>query len=341
MATYAEPLLRYDLSADEVAELEVLLADLVRSERDPGEMRFHDDAWEYAARLPTGLRAALEDFRRTDPAAGIQIHGLPVDDTVVGPTPGDWQAAAGSVRARREEFFLALVSRCLGDVFGWSTLQAGRPIQNVLPIAGEEDQQSGHGSDTLLEWHTEDGFHPYRCDYLLLFGVRNHDHVPTTLSSVRDVHLPDDVRRVLAEPRFYILPDDEHLRQLAARDPHHPGLMRMIRMRETPEPVAVLFGAADSPFLRIDPFFMRCVDDDTEAEQALKALVTELERVQQDVVVGAGSLLVVDNYLAVHGRRAFTARYDGTDRWLKKATVTRDLRKSRDSRETAADRVLV
>ena len=55
--------------------------------------------------------------------------------------------------------------------------------------------------------------------------------------------------------------------------------------------------------------------------------MAELERVQQEVVVGPGTLLVVDNYLAVHGRRAFEVRYDGTDRWLKKLTVSRNLRR--------------
>ncbi|NBE51941.1 TauD/TfdA family dioxygenase [Streptomyces boluensis] len=115
----------------------------------------------------------------------------------------------------------------------------------------------------------------------------------------------------------------------------------MRTMREDPEPVAVLFGAADSPYLRIDPYFMRCVDNDSEAEQALKELVTELERVQQDVVADAGTLLVVDNYLAVHGRRAFTARYDGTDRWLQKSVITRDLRRSRAARDSAAGRIVV
>ncbi|MFD1046061.1 fructose-bisphosphatase class II, partial [Kibdelosporangium lantanae] len=66
-----------------------------------------------------------------------------------------------------------------GDAFSWSTLQDGRLIHNVVPIEGDETEQSGHGQ-VLLEWHTEDGFHPYRCDYLLLFGMRNHDRVPNT-----------------------------------------------------------------------------------------------------------------------------------------------------------------
>ncbi|MFD7553440.1 guanitoxin biosynthesis L-enduracididine beta-hydroxylase GntD [Streptomyces sp. NPDC059835] len=333
-------ILSYDLSADEVSSLEQLLADPKVAQNDPGKETFYDNAWELMSEVPIGLRRFLEDFRRNDAAAGFLLRGFGVDDDAVGPTPGNWAEAAAAGRTHREELFLALMGQCLGEVFSWPTLQSGRMIQNVLPIAGEEGEQNGHGSDVLLEWHTEDAFHPYRCDYLALFGIRNHDRVPTTLASVQEVELSADTRRVLSEPRFYILPDDEHLRQLAVERPNDPGLLRMQEMRDNPEPVAVLFGARDAPYLRIDPFFMRCVDGDAEAEVALKELVTELERVQQDVVVEAGTLLVVDNYLAVHGRRAFTARYDGADRWLQKAVVTRDLRKSRSARESATGRLL-
>ncbi|MFE5486115.1 guanitoxin biosynthesis L-enduracididine beta-hydroxylase GntD [Streptomyces sp. NPDC056527] len=339
--TIDQGVLHYDLSADEVAQLDALIAGLGEAGCDPGGPRFHDEAWELASRVPVGVRKFLAEFRRDDPAAAFKIRGFVVDDSAVGPTPRNWAEAAASLRTRREELFLSLIGKCLGEVFSWPTLQSGRMIQNVLPIAGEENEQSGHGSDVLLEWHTEDGFHPYRCDYLALFGIRNHDRVPTTVASIRDVTLSAETRRVLGEPRFYILPDDEHLRQLAAQQPDHPGLLRMRAMRETPEPVAVLFGAPDSPYLRIDPFFMRCVEGDAAAEQALKELVRELEAATRDVVVEAGTLLVVDNYLAVHGRKAFTARYDGTDRWLQKAIITRDLRKSRDTRDTAAGRVLI
>jgi hypothetical protein len=34
-----------------------------------------------------------------------------------------------------------------------------------------------------------------------------------------------------------------------------------------------------------------------------------------------GQLLLIDNDVAVHGRAPFTARYDGTDRWLKRVNI--------------------
>jgi L-asparagine oxygenase len=253
----------------------------------------------------------------------------------------DAEDAPGSDSAPNQELYLALCGMALGEPFTWATLQLGRVIQNILPIPGDERRQNGYGSETLLEFHTEDGFHPERCDYLLLLGLRNDDHVPTIVSSVRDVELGPRDRALLTDSRFHILPDDEHVRQLEARNPDHPALGEMLRMRNDPEPVGVLFGDETRPYLRIDRPFMRCVGADPAAESALDRLMAELERVQRDVVVGPGTLLVVDNYLAVHGRRPFQVRYDGTDRWLKKLTVKRNLRRSAPDRGTGSHRVLV
>jgi hypothetical protein len=36
----------------------------------------------------------------------------------------------------------------------------------------------------------------------------------------------------------------------------------------------------------------------------------------------------------------FTARYDGTDRWLKRINVTHDLRRSRAMRASAGNRLI-
>lgn len=340
MKTATAPL-QYTLTQDDIAGFEVLVEKLTLSEPGPGASQFYDQAWHLRGLLPTGLGRFLDNLRRAEPAAAVHIKGFPVDDAQAGPTPEHWQTGAASATTVAQEISLALVGMALGEPFSWSTLQDGRLINNVLPIRGDEDQQSGHGSDVLLEWHTEDGFHPNRCDYLLLFGIRNHDAVPTTLASVRDVEVSPEHRDVLFQERYFILPDEEHLRQLASSRPDHPGLLRMRAMQDNPTSVAVLSGDRTSPYLRIDPFFMHCANgDDTEAREALGALVAELDRVRQDVVIERGSLLIVDNYLAVHGRKAFAARYDGTDRWLKKLVVTRDLRKSRDERASAADRVL-
>jgi L-asparagine oxygenase len=337
----AQGLPEYVLNQDEAEEVRVLAAALQKRGCDPGSPAFYDSHWSAVERFPAGLRQFLEGFRRTEPSIACLVRELPVDDQAIGPTPGHWEAAAASDRAVNEELILALCAMALGEPFTWATLQSGRIIQNILPIAGDEWLQNGYGSKALLEFHTEDGFHPHRCDYLLLLGLRNPDQVSTTIASVQEIELGDRDREVLGQKRFYIMPDDEHIRQLAARCPGHPALAEMIRMRDRPEPVAVLTGDPQRPYLRVDRPFMRCADDDQVARQALDRLMAELERVQQDLVVGPGTLLVLDNYLAVHGRKPFRVRADGTDRWLKKVTVRRDLRRTAAMSDTGSHRVLI
>ncbi|MET9440572.1 guanitoxin biosynthesis L-enduracididine beta-hydroxylase GntD [Streptomyces sp. NPDC006610] len=331
----------YRLDADEVAELRSAAEKLGEVHGAPSLPEFYDRALAAEELLPAGLRTFLLTYRRSERNAACLVHGFPVDDAELGPTPGHWREAIHGDSARPQELWLALCGMALGDPFGWVTLQEGRIIQNILPIRGDEDRQSGYGSDALLEFHTEDGFHPNRCDYLLLFGLRNPDAVPTIVASVRDTRLDDHDRAVLAEERFHIRPDTEHIRQLETYHPDHPALPRLREMAANPVPTAVLSGDRTSPYLRIDRPFMDALPGDTEAEAALDRLMAELQRVQQDIAVGPGSMLIVDNYRAVHGRRPFTARYDGSDRWLKKLTVSRNLRRNFSGYALGSPRVIV
>lgn len=62
--------------------------------------------------------------------------------------------------------------------------------------------------------------------------------------------------------------------------------------------------------------------------RALGRLVRRPAEGIRDVVLGPGDVLFIDNYRAVRGRRPFRARHDGTDRWLGRALLARDLRKA-------------
>jgi L-asparagine oxygenase len=326
-----------DREASQVADL----ADRVRAlGEDPVDPGFYDRCWQLREDMPAGLRRFLSEFRQAEPAACCLVRGVPVDDSAIGPTPGTWRACSSASGTALAEVFIALCGSALGEPFAWSSLQAGRMIQDIVPVRGDEYRQSGHGSESPLEFHTEDGFHPLRCDYLLLFGVRNQDAVPTTLASVRDLRLSGEQAKVLGEPRFAILPDTEHIRQLEMTAPDHPALARMKRLHDEPEPTPVLFGDPASPYIRLDLPFMRCLGDDPAAKRALGALLEAIEAAAREVVVGPGTLLIVDNYLCVHGRPSFRPRYDGTDRWLKKLTVSRNLRRSLGFHATTSARVI-
>ncbi|MEV0709279.1 TauD/TfdA family dioxygenase [Nocardia aurea] len=265
--------------------------------------------------LPASLREA---FRAPTSNAGATIVSrLPVTDEEFGPTPSGWNEAAAWAgdRERRARSFhfdivMMLIARAVGEPFGWAGQQDGRLVNNILPTPGHEYEQSGASSTILLSPHSEDAFHPHRANLLMLACLRNPDEVGTTLSSVRQVELSAEQRRLLSTPTLPILPDisygDGHQRYPA---PPVPTIWC-----ESPD------GAQDS-MLRYDPAYTPLDDADSEFRRAYAHLTAELERVCHTAALEPGEFLLVDNDVAVHGRVPFTARYDGTDRWLKRVNI--------------------
>src|SRR6185295_7746912 len=136
---------------------------------------------------------------------------------------------------------------------------------------------------------------------------------------------------VLFEPRYLIYPDVSHLEfngshsQEKADNSLHSARQKIQEMSVNPSRISVLFGDPQCPYVRIDPYFMKQLDDDKEAQEALDGLIASIDQALASVVLQPGDCCFIDNCRTVHGRKAFRARYDGTDRWLKRICVTRDL----------------
>ncbi len=87
--------------------------------------------------------------------------------------------------------------------------------------------------------------------------------------------------------------------------------------------MAVLDGTEEAPTFTFDADLMTGLDP--EAADALEALRRVIRAEHISVALETGDLLVVDNSISVHGRSPFTARFDGTDRWLQRTFVVTDL----------------
>ncbi|MBC7301795.1 MAG: TauD/TfdA family dioxygenase [Nocardia sp.] len=260
---------------------------------------------ERAGELPDSARHAV---RPPATAAGATVvRGLPVHDADFGPTPADWQCAAEDAHHGSLELDIALLllARCAGEPFGWQGQQNGRLVNNIVPAAGHEDEQSGASSSVLLSPHTEDAFHAQRANLLMLICLRNPDRVATTVSSVRQVRLSDDDLRTLTTATLPILPDVSYgtgFDQLA--------------------PLPTLWLDENGcTTARYDPAYTPLGDADASFRTAYARLTAELARVSHAPALAPGEILLVDNDVAVHGRVPFRARYDGTDRWLKRVNI--------------------
>lgn len=276
---------------------------------------------DYTAQLPKDLLRVLRLYRRgLLPCAAMLIRGLEIDDKKVGPTPTEFSNIVQK-STFREMTFSMIVNLVVGDLFGFNNhVQGARLFHDIFPKEKDSYSQLATGSTDELAWHTEDCYHPFRCDFLTLLCLRNPDKVPTTLSVPNLASLSQKTKEVLRMSRYRILPDQTY------------SALESEEIRKMP----ILFGNSQNPFLRMDPLYTQIEEGDLEAKAAYRALVRLIEKSRREVVLEPGDLLIVDNYKAVHGRKSFQARLDGTDRWLKRTFLTASLRKSAFHRESIA-----
>lgn len=338
---------RLILSEAEVRSLKGLLGELQAQFHSAADPRFLNLCSALAGELPSSVRSFLNEFRHSDPSVGaVIISGNTIEDARIGETPDHWKQAHEEQRALSEEMLLILYGSLLGDVFCWGTEQGGHIVQEVIPIKSHELSQMSTGSQQTIWWHTEDAFHPYTSDYVGLLCLRNPQRVATTVACIDEVNLDPNVVEILFQKRFIIHPVESHRRYDDPVDgdgqSSDENLYKRIReMTEHPERTSVLFGDPRSPYLRIDPYFMDISEGDEEARRALDAFAKAIDGALKDLILEPGDCCLIDNYKAVHGRRSFHAKYDGTDRWLKRVNITRDLRKSRAARACANSRIIL
>lgn len=265
-----------------------------------------DEARRRAAALDL---AQAETYTPVGDGGAVVLRGLAAADMSPAPTPPSWSKASPEATAEWNAMLL-LIASAVGDAFGWAGQQDGRLVHDIVPSKGHEQEQTGASSTVTLSAHTEDAFHPGRANLLLLACLRNDDAVPTVLSSVRHTRLSAADRALLERPALPILPDDSY------SETDGPAA-------DAPPEVATLWNGDEGLGIRYDPAYTPLERADPAYRAAYERLTAELDRVAVDVTLAAGEVLVIDNDVAVHGRQPFRARYDGTDRWLKRVSVRR------------------
>jgi L-asparagine oxygenase len=315
----AEPIL--ELGALEAADLAYVAHRLATENSGVPEIDDHQflvDVEVAIRRACPDLVAALVDFRLAGSRDGIVVlRGLPIDESLPR-TPGR-AAFTGSWRElARSTVTQLMVMSVLGGVISYADEKDGHLIQDICPVPGAEHRQENTGS-SLLELHTEDGFHPHKPDFISLLCLRA-DHAREAMTVACGV-------RAVA-PRL----EPEHVQAL--RQPWY-----RIRLASSfvgtehtaySAPMAALSGCPSDPDLCADFHAMEPMTD--EAAEAFEALRGLMQTSLVGVVLEPGDMLVIDNRKAVHGRTGFSPRYDGHDRWLRRCFAVADLRASHPHR---------
>lgn len=271
-------------------------------------------ARELSAGLPLRIRQTVRAYRHDPGESGtLVLRNLPVDESTLPPTPTVPESVERE--ATVPAAIAALITSQIGEMAAYRDEKSGALVQNVVPVPGREGSQSNAGS-TPLELHVENAFHPHRPDFVGLLCLRS-DHTNaagTPVSSIRHTlrRLAPGVRDVLFQERFTTTPPPSfHAGDAAAAH-------------------AVLTGDADDPNVKVD--FHATTAVDPEAARALDRLREAFIEAATTLVLRSGEMAFVDNRIAIHGRTAFTPRYDGRDRWLHRTFALLDNRRTRGSR---------
>ena len=268
-----------------------------------------------ARTMPIQVDDALLRFAsESNHAGGLLVRNVPIGS--LPPTPPTPDATVD--KDLGTEFALLTAARRLGQPVGYVPEHGGRIVQNLVPVSSDADLQTSTSSRSDLMFHTETAFHPHRPRYLLLLCLRGDPSARTTLASVRDLidRLDEHELALAFQPRVRTAVDVSFLAG---------------RANELGPPRPLITGTVDEPTFVFDADLT--VGTDTDAEDLLVRIRSLVHEVETAVVLRPGDLLAVDNNVAIHGRSPFTARFDGTDRWLQRAFVVSDLAPS------AADRI--
>lgn len=330
------------LTQREIIEIEQLLSYIGGEYEYSESNKFIRNCKYHAYQLPKRLVSHLEDFSvEKDSRGACVISGLPIDQKKIGPTSLD-ACLDNSITTQREHVFLLMTSSLLGEVFGWRTQQNAKIVHDILPMKEHVDEQIGSGSNEYITLHCEDAFHECRADYLGLMCLRNPQRAPTTYSFLKEGDLTDSEKALLFQPEYVIRPDNSHIpenNETDKRESLDPAFLKIKEQLSQGIKIAPLFGDFESPYLRLDPYFMDEPKDDAR-KAAFNKLCISLERNKSKVLLSDGDIVFVDNYRVLHGREPFKANFDGNDRWLKRVNITRDLRRSRGMRASAECRIV-
>jgi L-asparagine oxygenase len=273
--------------------------------------------------LPADILREILPFRSVPAAPGVLLlRGMPVDDELP-PTP-----SVGGVSAKStciSEASILLVGLLLGEPVGYADEMDGVLVQNVYPTEAEKKSPSNDSSETDLGFHTELAFsseapdrpmHLGSPDFLLLLGLRAapQDDAVTTLVEALDIcaELTAGALRTLRQPLFEL------------QAPY--SFTRVTGHRPWSPPVPLLHGDEQATTLAFD---LACgargiCPDATVALNELRSVVARPE-LHVRIRIAAGDLLLVNNRTCAHARSRFRAAFDGTDRWLQRVYVRRDL----------------
>ncbi|MGR6998872.1 TauD/TfdA family dioxygenase [Yinghuangia aomiensis] len=242
----------------------------------------------------------------------LYLRNLPCDP-LLPPTPTS-NSGERSTSSYLSELLMTVFVSELGSPISYADQRGGALFHDVYPTLANAVKVSSQSSAVGLGFHSEMFFHPSPPDFVVLHCLRS-DPGGTALTGVADLSTIESTlstadRRTLRRPEFAL--------DLASLHGSYRYAGRRIT-EEDPRPCIPVIAEGEPGRFRFEPALMTPTSD--VGRRALLRAEHAAHRTAAFGALRSGGMLIVDNRRAAHSRTSFTARFDGTDRWLRRTMV--------------------
>jgi L-asparagine oxygenase len=271
--------------------------------------------------IPSRIKSALESFAKKGSETGfLLIKTIPIQEDIIPDTPNGNKYKIGESTTLAK--IQAILINSISDQIAYEAEGNGHLFQDVVPLKSMESQQTSLGSNTELEIHTEQAFSKLRPDILSLACIRGDPNAYTHIFPINLIlqNISIEEEQILRKPLWYTGVD---LSFKLNNDEFIDGDLR--------GPMPIISGPTDDPRLVFDQDLMSSPDQ--EATKMIKKIINLYYQHKIRHNLTPGEIILIDNNRAVHGRSAFSPKYDGKDRFLIRCFSTFDFKKSEYARK--------
>lgn len=244
----------------------------------------------------------------------LRITNLPTECSLP-PTPTA-NTARPTTSGFLSELIISTFTVGLGTPMSYADQRNGRLYHDVFPTPGNAGALSSQSSQVSLGFHSEMFFHPTPPDFLALHCLRADPdgNASTAVASVYDMIAELDAAHVtqLCAPNYAL--------DLARLHGSYVAEGRAIRETDPRPLIPVIARSSGTVTLRFEPELTTPTHE--AAAEALQAAKHAAPRVARIGHLSDGELLLVDNRVTCHARSPFVARFDGSDRWLRRMMIS-------------------
>lgn len=308
-----------ELTSGEISTFQKL-ADLITANPSNSPELFCMQVKEQSNNIPTRIKKELEVFASSGSKNGfLLIKTIPIDNSSIPDTPegNHFKVGETTILAKIQAIIVSYIS----ELIAYEAEGYGRLFQDVVPIKSMEKQQTSLGSNTELEIHTEQAFSKLRPDILSLACLRGDQSAFTHIFPINSIlnNTTEDEQTLLKKPLWYTGVD------LSFKLNNNDFIDGDIR-----GPMPIISGPANNPTLVFDQDLM--TSSVPEAREMIKKIINLYYQHKVRHNLKPGEIILIDNNRAVHGRSAFSPKYDGKDRFLIRCFSTFDFKKSEYAR---------